>query len=120
MPDPVDLSVFKPNDADELFDAIWTQITGVVIDDLQSFKKEIEPMLRSIATKAVRTAGMLAAGQISREDADLALHTQELALSSVLLYSAFMTYVLAQGVLDAVFTVISAAIKNLTGIELSF
>lgn len=116
----VDLSTFKPADAEELGDAILAQVGLVVTSSLKEFKAEIEPIVRSIAQKGFKTAELLAAGHISREDADLALHTQELALANVVLYSQFMTYVLAQDVRDAVFKVIVAAINNLTGVELAF
>lgn len=115
-----EVAAFKPADAEELALKIWGEIAKVVTKDLNKFRKEVEPAVLSLSKKAVTTAQLLAAGKISREDADLALHTQELALSSVVLYSAFMAYDLAQSVLETVMAVAAAAIEGLTGIRLSF
>ena len=41
-------------------------------------------------------------------------------MNNILLLADFMTYKLAQDALDAVFAVVVAAIKNLTGIPLKF
>jgi hypothetical protein len=116
----IDLATFKPDSAEEFFEGILANVLSVVKTSIQEIKKEISTHLQSVAKKAWLTQVGLRNGAISREHADIALHTQELALSNILLLSEFMTYELVQDVMDAVFSVISAAIKNLTGIELKF
>lgn len=115
-----EVEAFKPATAEELAVRIWAEIAKVVTKDLQKFRKEVEPAVLSLSRKAVTTAQLLATGKISRQDADLALHTQELALSSLVLYSAFLPYDLAQGVLETVMAVAAAAIEGLTGVRLNF
>lgn len=114
------LDTFKPQSADELLQGILGQLGAVVITDFAAFKKEIEGHLAVLAKKAWKTQLDLAQGALSQADADLALHTQELLLANILAESEFLTYVLAQDVRDGVFKVISAAIKNLTGVQLNF
>ncbi|SIP94616.1 hypothetical protein SAMN05880590_101366 [Rhizobium sp. RU35A] len=120
MTTSIDLSTFKPKTADELFSGILANIVSVLKNNVEEIKKEISVHLQSLAKKAWLTQLGLAKGTITRENADIAIHTQELALSNVLLLVEFMTYELVQDVIDAAFSVVSAAIKNLTGIELKF
>ena len=115
-----DLSDFRPKNANELFDKILEEIGAKVGGDFTSFQSEVKSHLKSVAQKAWKVKIGLEKGTISPPDADLALHTQELALNNILLYVELMPYVLAQDVLETVFAVIAAAIKNLTGVPLKF
>ena len=116
----VDLTTFKPENARDLLDAIFGEVSSVVTSSFKSFKQEVGAILSSIAHKAMMVARLLADDQITLADADFALHTQEVALSSVLLYSQFITYAIAEDVRAAVFKVVVAAVKNLTGFSLNF
>lgn len=120
MASALDLTTFKPESAEDLFKGILKEISSVLIANYKEVKNEISIHLQSVAKKAWLTQVGLQQGTISREHADIAIHTQELALSSIVLYSAFMAYDTAQRVLNAVFSVITSAIRNLTGIQLSF
>ena len=116
----MDLTTFKPNTSDELLQGILGQVAGVVGADLNKFKDTCGAQLQSLATTAWNTQISLAKGEVTQADADIAMHTQELFLNNILLQADFMTYKLAQDALDAVFAVVVAAIKNLTGIPLKF
>jgi hypothetical protein len=120
MPTTVDLTTFKPENAGDLLDAIFGEVATIVTSNFKSFKQEVSGIVTSIAHKAMMVARLLADGQISLADADFALHTQEVALSSVLLYSRFIAYDIAEDVRSAVFKVVVAAIRNLTGISFNF
>ncbi|WP_081159365.1 hypothetical protein [Ensifer aridi] len=120
MANGIDLATFKPESASDLLTGMLKQIASIVLGNFNEIKKELSVHLKSLAQKAWMTQVGLATGAISRENADVAIHTQELALSNVVLYSEFMVYDTAQKVLSAVFSVIGAAIKNLTGVELNF
>lgn len=115
-----DLANFRPNSAKDLLDEILAQLQSVLLDRFASFKKEMSVHLQSLAKKAWLTKVGLQNGTISQADADIGLHTQELAFNNIVLYSELLAYELAQAVLDTVFGVIVAAIKNLTGVELNF
>lgn len=116
----VDLTTFRPENAGDLLDAILGEVSTVVVSDFKSFKQEAGAILSSIAHKTMMVARLLAEDRITLADADFALHTQEVALSSVLLYSQFITYAIAEDVRAAVFKVVVAAVRNLTGFSLSF
>ncbi|MBB4405400.1 MULTISPECIES: hypothetical protein [Agrobacterium tumefaciens complex] len=120
MAKALDLDKFEPKDASELYKGILQQVSAVLISHFNEVKNEIAVHIKSIAQKAWLTQAGLKNGTISREHADMAMHTQELALSSVLLYSEFLVYDTVQTVLNAVFGVIGAAIRNLTGFDLAF
>ena len=116
----IDLTTFAPNSAEELFDGVMSEVAKVLIDNFNKFKRDVAVYLKSVSQKVWDTQAKLASGVISAADADIAVQTQELALSNIVLYAPFMTYVTAQNVLDIVFKVIGAAVRNLTGIDLNF
>lgn len=102
MAKALDLDKFEPKDASELYKGILQQVSAVLISHFNEVKNEIAVHIKSIAQKAWLTQAGLKSGTISREHADMAMHTQELALSSVLLYSEFLVYDTVQTVLNAV------------------
>ena len=120
MPEPVNLAEFKPNSAGELFDGVLSHVLPVLADNWERAQEDVEPALKSIAISAFNTQRRLKIGEINQDKADALLHIQELALSNTLLYAEFLTYVLRQEIVDAVFKVITAAIKNWTGVDLNF
>jgi hypothetical protein len=62
----------------------------------------------------------LAAQLLTRQQADLTLHLLEYNLNSALAEFKFLVYNAAQKILSAVFDLIKAAIKNITGVSLLF
>jgi fructose-specific component phosphotransferase system IIB-like protein len=120
MPQPPDLTTFKPNSSNELFQGILGQVIGILGADWAKAEAELKADLHLLAQRAFQTQSLLAGGKISVTEADRELHFQEVFLNSALAHFEFMAYVTAQNVLDGVFGVIRAAIKNWTGIELNF
>lgn len=120
MAKKIDLNKFEPSNESDLLKGIFSEITVAVQASVADWKKEISVYIQSIAKKAWLTLIALRDGTITKENADLAIHTQELALNNVLLLSSFAPYDIAQKVLNAVFSTISAAIKNITGVQLQF
>jgi hypothetical protein len=120
MPQPPDLATFKPSNPDELFQGILGQVIGILGADWIKAEAELKLDLQLLARRAFQTETLLAGGKISVTEADRELHFQEVFLNSTLANFEFMAYVTAQNVLNGVFGVIQAAIKNWTGIDLNF
>jgi hypothetical protein len=116
----LDLDTFKPQSAGELADGIIGELVGVLGQSWQQASSEVEADLEAYATACYRTLERLGKGQISQEKADVLLHMQELFLNNIFLNVEFWTYVIAQRALDAVVSVVRAAVKNVTGIPLNF
>jgi hypothetical protein len=120
MPQAPDLGTFKPNSPDELFQGILGEAISILGADWAKAEAELKSDLQLLAQRAFQTQTLLAGGRISVTEADRELHFQEVFLNSALAHFEFMAYVTAQNVLDGVFGVIQAAIKNWTGIDLNF
>lgn len=116
----VNLETFKPNSAGELVEGIIGELAGVLGNSWTEARSEVEADIEAYAASSYRTLERLVEGQISQEKADLLLHMQELFLNQIFLNVEFWTYVIAQRALDAVTAVVTAAIRNWTGISLNF
>ncbi|MFQ3664902.1 MAG: hypothetical protein SNJ79_02540 [Sphingomonadaceae bacterium] len=86
---------------------------GAIADD-------VVPHLKGLAEVAVATADALRRGRIEREDADFALHCQELYLANVLRHIRVLGYLRAQQILSSVFDTLAQAIAAATGVDLAF
>ena len=113
---PVDLTIFAPKTTKELFNGIVGHLIPIAGDEWKKNKKDIGRSLENVAAAAYRTQSRLLKGDIGQREADLLLHSQEVALNQVFLYAEFSSYILAKKLLTVVFDVIKAAIKNTTGI----
>lgn len=120
MTQPVDLDSFQPRSAGELFDGIVSHAVPIIGSMWSQARDELEIHFSTLAQNSFQTMKRLAEGRITREKADALLHMQELYLNNILLYSEFLVYDMAQAVLDAVFSVVKAAVRNWTGIMLNF
>lgn len=116
----IDLDSFKPANAGELLQGILDYVAPIAEGDWEKAVPELKGYLETVAQAAFLTTTQLAAGKITKEQADLAFHMQELSLNQILLYSKVLAYVTAQKVLNGVFQVIISAVKNTTGVELSW
>ncbi len=117
---PVDLDTFKPESAEDFASAIVQVVVGEVKDLWNEAKDTLLSHITALATAVAKTQERLISGVFSEADADYAIHQQELYFNNILLLSEFLPYVLAQRILNGVFTLINAAIKNVTGIDLGF
>lgn len=111
------LADFNASSVDELFDEIVQQVKGVAGKWYNSNKDVVSGYLKSLAEAAFQTQTSLKAGRIDKEVADQALRMQQSALRQTIRYTEFMTFVLAQQVVDAAFKVIATAVKNATNID---
>jgi hypothetical protein len=116
----IDLDSFSPGSASELLDGILSTAVSTALDQGAKLKATITADLKALSIAAFGTQARLATGEIDQSEADFLLHMQELNLNSILLKLQFLTYALAQAVLDAVFGLIRAAVRNLTGFDLNF
>ena len=116
----LDLDTFKPESAKELADGIIVQLAFVLGTEWKKYKKEITQHVKVVAQRAFETRTLLAAGKITPSQADFELHGQEYYLNNIVLFSSFIPYVIAQKMMDVVFSVINAAIENWTGIDLLY
>lgn len=114
---PFDLKNFKPETWRALFNGIVAHLSAKVSGEWRRVRKNIEDGLKNIAMAGIRTQHRLAEGKISRAEADLLLHGQELAMNQILIQAEFSTYELTQVALDAIFEVITTAIHNVTGVQ---
>jgi hypothetical protein len=82
--------------------------------------EDVVPHLKGLAEVAVATADALRRGRISRQDADFALHCQELYLANVLRHIRVLGYLKAQQMLSSLFDALAQAIAAATGVDLAF
>lgn len=120
MADAVDLATFKPGGVDDLAKGILAQLASLLSGKFQDFKQEFGGYVEDVSRAAIAVASLLAEGIYDKRQADLALHAQELLISSAILRAEFLTYELAQSVLETIFGVLRSAIRNLTGVDLRF
>ncbi|MEM1361565.1 MAG: hypothetical protein AAGF94_07585 [Pseudomonadota bacterium] len=111
------LSDFDASTVDELFDKIVEQVKGVASKWYNANRDVVEGYFKSLAQASFQTQVSLKSGRIDKEVADQALRMQQAALRQTIRYTEFMTFVLAQQVVDAAFKVIGTAVKNYTGVN---
>jgi hypothetical protein len=116
----MDMSKFAPGSAEELYRAMVEVAAAEAKDQWRCIEDEVNYQLMMIAQETTGIIAQLAAGEIAETDADLTLHFLEVDLNSALAEFRFLAYDAAQKILSAVFSVIKAALKNLTGVDLMF
>ena len=116
---PVDLASFRPGSPGELLDGIVSHVAPVLGAHWAQAKGEIAGHLETLAAKAHSTQSRLLAGEITPDDAQFLFESQAIYLENILRLARFTVYVAAQAVVDAVFAVVGAAIRNVTGFDLA-
>lgn len=116
----LDLENFRPASSGELLDGIAKNAAIAAADAWKSLRDAIVADLQALSENAFQTQMRLSRKSITQGEADFLVHMQELYFHQVLLHTKFLSYVAAQAVLDAVFGVIAAAIKNVTGVTIKF
>lgn len=116
----VSLDDFKPDTAKELAEGIFKYLALEIGKEWSSIRKQITQHVKAVSVRAMETKSLLAAGRITPAQADFELHGQEYYLNNIILLSTMIPYVLAQKVLNGIFKVINAAIKNWTGVDLMY
>jgi hypothetical protein len=118
--DPTDLATYKPATADDLAKGLGQVALTAAAGSWNAIKTDVLAHLTLIATLTLSTKDKLAAGSISEKDADHTLSLLQLNLNSTVLEADMVPYVVGQKVLNAVFAVVAAVVKNYTGIALNF
>ena len=114
----LDLSTFNPQNAKELAEAITGEISTMGKKWWDTNKADVEGYVRSLAEASVQTGSALAEGRIKQDQARMIFQMQKTAYQNTLHYTKYMTLVLGQKVLDKTFEIISAVIRNKTGLNL--
>lgn len=115
----LDLSTFKPDSVGDLVDAITGEISGMSKDWWDANSKAIEGYVTSLAEAAKETATSFAKGEMPEEEAKQILAMQKSAFETSIKFGEYMTMALAQNVVDKAMQIVGAAIKNLTGVDLT-
>jgi len=116
----LDLTTFKPETVGQLFDGLVSEVSGILGTEWSSAEADVKTYLDNIAHAAFNTTAQLAAGRLTQDQAKMQFKLQELGLKQVLLYSQLLGAVAAQKVVNGVFAVIIAAVKNVTGIDINW
>lgn len=112
-----DLSSFDPADAGEIGTRIVAEMEGTAGNWWKENAPLMEGYVKALAEAAIQTREALVSKRISKEQADIIIHNQELAFQQTLRFTKYMTLILAQQLLDAAFSVVGWAIFNKTGIN---
>lgn len=116
---PVDLAAFRPGSPGELLDGIVSHVAPLLGAHWARAKAEITGHLQQAADRAHSTQQRLLAGEIPPDEAQFLFEMQARNLRQVLRLAQFSVFVAAQAVVDAVFAVVGAAIRNVTGFDLT-
>lgn len=114
----LNLEEFKPDNVDELIGAIGDELSNVGKKWWEVNSQLVTGYLRSLAEATFQTQIALAQGRITPEQADRIMHMQEVAFTSTVHFTKYMTFALAQKVLDTTFKIVGWALYNKTGINL--
>lgn len=112
-----ELSTFNPQTVDDLVAAISGDVAGIGGRWWSENSQIIPGYFRSLAEATLQTQEALAAGIINEESADRALRMQQAAFRQTINFMKYMTLVLSQKIVDAVFTLVGWAVFNRTGIN---
>ena len=115
---PVELSEFNPASVSALSDAIVGEVGAIGGNWWVTNAALVEGYIKSLSEAAMQTASALASGTIKPTQADQIMKMQEVAFKSTIQFTKFMTFALAQKVLDTVFRLVGWAIRNRTGVNL--
>lgn len=114
----IDLENFSPDSVSELADAIVSELSDLGPKWWSVNSELVSGYLSSLAEAAMQTNLALAQNRLKPAEAKQILHMQELAFASTIHFTKYMSFVLAQKVLDMTFKIIGWALFNKTGINL--
>ena len=114
-----ELSEFSPANVGEIVDRIVSEMKDVSSKWWTQNSGLMSGYVRTLAEATLQTRAALAEKRISPAQADMILHNQELAFNQTLKFSKYMTFALAQKLLDTVFKVVGWVIYNVTGVNLA-
>ena len=117
---PIDIATFKPENAADVFAALAQEAAGVLTGQWAQVEADLRPYMLALSRAVVDVQKRLASGEFNKQQADYALHGQELALNSFLQYVDVVTYATAQKLLNMLFETAAKLIENVTGFSLSW
>lgn len=115
----IDLSTFDPKSVGSLAKAIEGEVSKMGETWWKSNAGAVEGYIHDLAQAATDTATSLAEGKMPQAEAEAILKMQKDAFETSIKFGEYMTLALAQDVVDEAGKLISAAIKNKTGISIS-
>ncbi len=113
-----DLADFNPETIDELLDRIFADVAEIGRDWLEENRETLGGYFRALAEATLQTRASLASGRISEDYADQVMHMQQAAFRQTIKYTEYMTLVLSQRIVNAVFRIVAFAIRNRTGLDI--
>lgn len=114
----IDLENFSPSNVGELKAAIIGELSALGKNWWSVNSDLVSGYLASLAEAAMQTNLALAQNRIRPDEAKRIFHMQELAFASTIHFTKYMSFVLAQKVVDLTFKIIGWALFNKTGINL--
>jgi hypothetical protein len=114
----VDFATFKPANVNQFVNVLSTELAGLGKKWWETNSALVHGYLRSLAEAFFQTKTALSEGRIKADQADRIMHMQEVAFTSTLQFTKYMTFALAQKVLDMTFRLVGWAMYNYTGINL--
>lgn len=113
-----DLSGFKPDKAGELFRKIASVGSAAAGEIWENVKDEVQSQLELISRISLQVAESLAKGEVTEQQAKHTLHLLELNLQATMLLIEILPFTIAEAILNAIFKVVSAVVKNHTGVDI--
>lgn len=113
-----DFSKLSLDSADALFGALKDEVVSTSSRWFEENEAAISGYLRTLSDATMRTAEALAEGRIGAEQAAMILGDQKATLEQTFDFAQFMTLVLAQKLVDGVFSIVCWAVFKHTGINL--
>ena len=109
---------FDPDSVGDLVQAILGDLRDLSARWWNENASLVEGYTRSLAEATMQTRTALIEKRIRPDEADRIMHMQELAFNSLIHFTKFMTFSLAQKALDRTFRLVGLAIFNRTGVNL--
>jgi hypothetical protein len=114
----VDFSTLSLTNVDGMFNAIKGQVATTAGDWFSKNQASVTGYLTSLAQAAVETQSALLQKRIPPEQAQMIMANQKAALEQTAQFAEYMTLVLAQQLMDGIFSIIGWSIYNTTGVNL--
>jgi len=114
----IDYQNFRPESVGELSGAIGSELSVLGKKWWAVNSELIAGYVASLSEATLQTQIALESGRIKPDQADRIMHMQQIAFKSTIHFTKYMTFALAQKVLDETFKIIGWALYNRTGVNL--
>ncbi|MEO0990146.1 MAG: hypothetical protein AAFX00_04255 [Pseudomonadota bacterium] len=113
-----DLPNFNPSSVDELLGEIFTNVSGVAEDWWRENSGQMKGHLRVVAEAELQVREGLLRGTMTEEAADMNLESQKMLLKAIVNSTQLRKRVLAQRIVNEVFSLVGWSVFNRTGVNL--